>query len=525
MSPTRHPPARPEDLSRHGADAGPPVKPGNDEGGSNLTENRSSRLSGSVQAVAIVGAGFGGIGMALRLKRAGITDFVLLERASEVGGTWRDNTYPGCACDIPSHLYSFSFVPQADWSRDYPEQAEIREYLRDCVERHGLRPHLRVNADAREAVFDLASGQWRVTLADGTSLYAQVLILARGGLSEPLVPAIEGLSTFAGPVFHSARWDHGLDLTGRRVGVIGTGASAIQFVPRIAERAGRVVLFQRTPAWILPKHDRPLSPAKRWALRRVPLLRRAYRAFLYWSHEARAVPFVLWPGLMRLAERQARGFAKRQLGDSPLRERVTPDYRMGCKRVLLSNDFLPALALPRVELVSEAITRVTPTGIVTADGVERALDVLILATGFQATDPFGTIRVVGADGTEARDGPRAFLGMALPHCPNLFLLGGPNTGLGHNSIVFMLEAQIGHILRRLQRLRRSGARTLEIDPAAAARFNVRLDRLMARTVWLSGCRSWYLDAAGRNTTLWPGFSFGFWLRNRLGLARDWRLRR
>ena len=472
-----------------------------------------------VHRIVIVGAGFAGIGMAIRLRQAGITDFLLLERAAEVGGTWRDNTYPGCACDIPSHLYSFSFAPSADWSRQYADHAEIQAYLLGCVTRFGLRDQLRTSADLREAVYDEAAGRWRLTLTSGKALSAEVLILARGALSEPRTPEIPGLTTFAGPMFHSARWDHSVDLAGRRVGVIGTGASAVQFVPRIAPLAERLTLFQRTPAWVLPKRDIALSPAWRGALRSVPLLRRAHRAYLYWSHEARTIPFVIWPWLMTFAERRARSYLKRQVASPALRERLIPDYRMGCKRILLSNDFQPTLNLPSVELVTDDISRVTPTGVTTRNGVERAMDLLILATGFAAGAPTGAPRVLGRAGADLRDHPHNFLGVAVPGFPNLFLLGGPNTGLGHNSVVFMLEAQIGLVLRRLRRHRR---RPDEIRADTAARFDEGLQRRMGRTVWLSGCQSWYLDATGRNTTLWPGFSIGDWLRARLAPAQIWR---
>jgi cation diffusion facilitator CzcD-associated flavoprotein CzcO len=471
-----------------------------------------------VRDIAIVGAGFGGIGMAIRLKQAGRHDFVLIEQATDIGGTRRDNTYPGCACDIPAQLYSFSFAPNGGWSRRYPTQPEIQRYLLDCVERFGVRPHLRLGSGLAEAVFDPAETVWRLRLTDGERLSARVLILSVAMLHRPFTPAIAGIERFRGAVFHSARWDHAVALAGKRIAVVGSGASAIQFVPRITEAAAGVTLYQRTPSWILPKSDPAVGAARRWALRHVPLLRRALRAWEFWAHEARAVGFVLAPWLMRAAERRARGFAKRQVADAAVREVVTPGYLIGCKRVLLSNDFLPALNRPDVEVVTSPISRVTADGVVTADGRERAADVLILATGFQATDPLGEMRVAGRDGvplTEVwRGGMEARLGLAMAGFPNLFLLGGPNTGLGHNSVVFMLEAQIGHILRCLRLMGRRRAVVMEVRTEAQARFGTWLRRRMARTVWLSGCRSWYLDRFGRNTTLWPGFAVGYWVRVR-----------
>jgi cation diffusion facilitator CzcD-associated flavoprotein CzcO len=475
--------------------------------------------------VAIVGAGFGGIGMAIRLKQVGLHDFVLIEQADDIGGTWRDNRYPGCACDIPANLYSFSFAPNRDWSRRYPTQAEIQAYLQDCVTRFGVRRHLRLGSGLQEAAFDSARSAWCLRLANGDRLEVRVLIVSVGLLHRPAIPAIEGLDGFGGVRFHSARWDLGAQLAGKRIAVIGTGASAIQFVPRIAEAAASLVLYQRTPSWILPKHDPPAGPMMRQVLRYVPLLRRVVRAWTYWTHEARAVGFVMLPRLMRAAERGARSHAKRQLADAAVREAVTPDYMIGCKRILLSNDFLPTLNRPNVTVVTEPIRRVTRDAVVTADGVEREADVLIFATGFNATEPLADIRIAGRDGVtlaEAwRGGMEAWLGLTVSGFPNLFLLGGPNTGLGHNSVVFMLEAQIGYVLRCLRLTRRRGAAVMEVRSEAQSRFNTKLRRWMERTVWLSGCRSWYLDRFGRNTTLWPGFSFGYWLRTRIISERDY----
>ena len=476
--------------------------------------------------VVIVGAGFAGIGMAIRLCQAGLDDFILLEQATEIGGTWRDNTYPGCACDIPATLYSFSFAPSGDWSRRYPSQAEIQRYLLDCVDRFGVRPHLRLGTTLAEATHDETTGLWRLRTEAGDSLSARVLVLAPGTLHHPALPDIPDLERFAGPAFHSARWDHGVDIAGKRVAVIGTGASAIQLVPELAKQAAHLTLFQRTPAWVLPKHDPVAGRVRRAMMRAIPLLRRIERAWVYWSHESRAVGFILAPRLMEAVERRARTFAKRQLNDPVLRERLTPDYRIGCKRVLLSNDFLPALERPNVTVIDTPIARVEAGGLVIADGVTHPADVLVFATGFKATEPLGSLRVIGRDGVSLaeawREGLPAWLGLAAPGFPNLFLLGGPNTGLGHNSIVFMLEAQIEHALRTLQRMRRQGIGSVEIRRDVASRFTTWLDARMQRTVWLSGCRSWYLDAAGRNTTLWPGFSIGFWFRHRFARDASWR---
>ena len=477
--------------------------------------------------IAIIGAGFGGIGLAIRLKRAGIKDFVLFEQASDIGGTWRDNTYPGCACDIPSILYSFSFAARADWSRRYPIQEEIQAYLRDCVTREGLWPHIRLGVALRGAAFDPTIAGWRLRLDPGEGRTVQTLVLAAGALHVPALPRIPGLDLFQGHAFHSAHWDHGVDLTGKRVAVIGTGASAVQFLPRIAGLAAALTVFQRTPSWVLPKQDPPTTEMGRSILRYVPLARRMVRAWQYWTHEARAIGFLGGTWLLKVAERRARTHAKRQIADDATRERLTPDYRIGCKRILLSNDFLPVFNRPTVTLETAPIARITRNGVETVTGLTYLADVLIFATGFQATDPLAGIQIVGRDGQSLaaawRNGMRAWLGVAVTGFPNLFLLAGPNTGLGHNSVVFMLEAQIGHILRCLRRMRRRGAAVIEVWAAVEHRFNAWLDQHMQRTVWLSGCRSWYLDRAGRNTTLWPGFSAGYWLRLRGFTAHAYRL--
>ena len=489
----------------------------------------SSRLPGGLAryTVAIVGAGFGGIGMAIRLKCAGWNDFILIEQAETVGGTWRDNTYPGCACDIPSHLYSFSFAPTAEWSRRYPSQAEILKYLQECMARFELDPHLRTGVCLSEAAFDSVSGLWRIQTDPGVAFEAKVLVLALGLLHRPAIPAIRGIECFGGETFHSACWNHDIQLQGKRVAVIGTGASAAQFVPLLANHVGHLTVFQRTPPWVLPKSDPPSHPLQRHALRYVPLFRRTLRMWAYWKHELGALGFTFFPRLMRTFERRARSHAKRQISDKELRRLLTPTYRIGCKRVLLSNDFLASLTQSNVRLVATPIVDAVPDGLVTADGIKHRADVLILATGFQATDPYKCVEVVGHNGmrlSEAwRNGMQARLGVAVSGFPNLFLLGGPNTWLAHNSVVFMLERQINHVLRCVRSLVRRELASIEVRPEAQAAFMRRMDKWMVRTVWLSGCRSWYLDHRnGRNTVLWPGLSFSYWFRTLLISKRVYR---
>jgi cation diffusion facilitator CzcD-associated flavoprotein CzcO len=467
--------------------------------------------------VAVIGAGFGGLGMAIRLRQEGITDFVVLERAGDVGGTWRDNTYPGCQCDIPSHLYSFSFAPNPDWTRFFPLQEEIWDYLRRCAREYGIEPHLHLETELDDAGWDDETARWTLRTSRGT-LTADVVVAAVGALSEPAVPPLEGLQDFAGTVFHSATWDHDHDLRSDRVAVIGTGASAVQFVPRIQPLVDRLELFQRTPAWILPHPDRPVTERGRRLFRRFPATQRAMRAAIYAVLEARALGFTVEPRILRLAELQAERHLARQLPDPELRRALRPSYRLGCKRVLLSDDFYPAVAQPNVDLVRAPISRVIPSGIVTADGGEHELDTIIFATGFRVSEMPAALRVHGRDGrslAEAwRGSPQAYVGTTIAGFPNLFMLMGPNTGLGHNSVVYMIESQIAYVLDALEAMRERAAATVEVRAEVQSAFNNELQRRLEGTVWMSGCQSWYLDAHGRNTAIWPGFTFGFRRRTR-----------
>lgn len=468
--------------------------------------------------IVIVGTGFSGLGMAIRLRAAGITDFVILERADDVGGTWRDNSYPGCACDIPSQLYSFSFARNARWSRVYPTQPEIHAYLRDCVTRYGLEKHIRYASDVVEARYDADRTRWRVETRAGLAYEAPFLISGMGGLSNPAYPHVPGLESFAGPAFHSARWRHDVALAGKRVAVIGTGASAIQFVPQIAPDVAHLALFQRTPPWILPKLDGPVDARTKRLLRFVPGYAWWHRARLYLTHEARALGFTIDPKLLTSVERIAARHLRRQIRDPDLRARLTPAYRMGCKRILISNDFYPALARANVEVVTDAIARVEPDAVVTADGTRYPADVVIFGTGFRAQDGLSPVRVVGEGGRTLEDawsdGMHAYLGTSIAGFPNFFTLVGPNTGLGHNSMVYMIESQIAYVLDALRQIGARGARALDVRPDAQAAFNAFLRERTKRTIWQSGCTSWYLDKNGNNTSLWPGFTFDFRRRTR-----------
>ena len=463
--------------------------------------------------VAIIGTGFSGLGMAIRLKQAGLDDFVILERSADIGGTWHDNIYPGCACDVQSHLYSFSFALNPEWTRVFSPQPEIWAYLRECASRFGIRPHIRWNCALEEAAWQEADGQWQLTTSQG-NLTAQVLILGQGPLSEPALPNIPGLADFKGTVFHSAQWRPDYDLTGKRVAVVGTGASAVQFVPQIQPKVKELVLFQRTPPWIFPRLDHAIPAWQRRLFRLLPVAQRGIRAFYYWQREFGAIGLLYNNGMLKKAEQLASNHLKSQIADPALQAKLTPDYRLGCKRILLSDDFYPALTRANVKVVTEHIRSISPTGIVTADGTEHEVDTIICGTGFHATDAPVARLIRGRDGLRlsdkwAGDTAEAYLGTTVAGYPNLFLIIGPNTGLGHSSMVLMIEAQVAYILDALRTMESQGVQTVEVRPEMQAAYNVQVQSRLQRTVWKSGCKSWYLNSQGRNTTLWPGFTFTF----------------
>ena len=465
--------------------------------------------------VAIVGSGFSGLAMAIQCKQRGVASFAVLEKADRVGGTWRENTYPGAACDIPSHLYSFSFEPNPNWSRSFSAQPEILDYLERCADKYAVRPHIHFHAEVTAARWD--GRAWTLTCRDGRSVRARCLVLGNGALHVPGFPDIPGLADFRGPSFHSARWDHAVDLHGKRIAVIGTGASAVQFVPRIAPIVDKLHLFQRTPPWVVPKPDHPIGPAAHALYSRVPGLQRLVRAGLYWQHELRFLAFNN-PRLMAVAEPLARRHLHQSVQDPALRAALTPRYRMGCKRILPSNDFYAAVTRANVELVTDPIERVEPTGVRTRDGQLREVDALVLGTGFRVNEYLSAIEVVGEHGRELsatwQQAPRTYLGITVAGFPNLFLLMGPNTGLGHNSMIFMIEAQARYAMQAVQAIRDNNLTALAVRPAVQDAFVESLATRYAGTVWASGCRSWYQSPDGRNAALWPGFTVDYWLRTR-----------
>jgi cation diffusion facilitator CzcD-associated flavoprotein CzcO len=457
--------------------------------------------------LAVIGAGLSGVGMAMALREEGETDFVVLERAADLGGTWRDNSYPGCACDIASVLYSYTDEQNPGWTRAFALQPEIHAYMKAVAARHDVVSHMRFDHELLRAEWDATAQRWQINTTGG-DYSAELLITATGALADPSIPDLPGLSSFTGHIFHSARWDHEHDLHGRRVAVIGTGASAIQFVPEIQPQVGHLALFQRTPPWVLPRGNPQIPEGLRRRFARSPKLLGLVRNAVFSLYESFHVGF-RHPAVMKVVERRAKSHIAVQVSDPQLRDRLMPDYRLGCKRVLGSDAWYPALCQRNVEVITTAIKEVVADGIVDSDGVHHAVDTIIFGTGFHVTDMPVAERIRGREGDSLaerwRGSPKAHLGMAVSGFPNLFMLLGPNTGLGHNSVLLMIEAQIAYLKQVLAHCERAGVATLEPTPAAQAGYIQEVDRGTEGSVWTAGgCLSWYVDKTGRNSTLWPG---------------------
>lgn len=463
--------------------------------------------------VAIIGTGFGGIAMAHRLKREARRSFVMLERADDIGGTWRDNSYPGCACDVPSHLYSLSFALNPDWTRTYSRQPEIHAYLKQVVDREGLRPHMRFGAEVQEAAWDDDAKRWRITTSRGITV-AKAIVSAAGPLADPKLPNIPGLAEFEGTLFHSARWDHDHDLTGERVAVVGTGASAIQFIPEIQPDVRQLHVFQRTAAWVLPRTDRPITPVERLVYRRVPGAQRLLRRAVYWAREGAALP-LRFPVLTPAIAAVGRAHLRAQVRDPELRRKLTPTFKPGCKRLLLSNTYLRSLDKPNVEVLDQGLVEVRGRTVVASDGSEREVDTIILGTGFEVTDVPIAHHIRGTDGRLLSEhwagGMEAHRSTTVRGFPNLFFILGPNAGLGHTSVVYMAEAQAHYTLQVLQHLDATGGDAVEPRADAQRAWTEDVQRRCEQTVWLKGgCASWYIDpVSGNVTTLWPDQTFRF----------------
>lgn len=462
----------------------------------------------------VIGAGFAGLCAAIKLEEAGESDFVVIEKGSDVGGTWRDNTYPGAACDVPSQLYSFSFAPNPDWSMSFSPQPEILAYIQRVADESGTLDRFVFDTEVEDATWDDAAQRWTVRTS-GATYAARTLVSGAGGLSAPKLPDIVGIESFDGELFHSAEWNHDVDLTGKRVAVIGTGASSIQIVPAIQQQVAHLDVYQRTAPYVIPRNDRSYSRLERLALAKVPGLQTLYRTGIYWAREGYVPGFTLAPKLALPAQKMALANIRKGIKDPELRAKVTPDYQIGCKRILISNTYYPALAADNCELVTDGIAEITPTGIVTADGTARDVDVLIIATGFHTTELPITERITGRSGRPlsekwAETGMSAYKGTAVADFPNLFFIVGPNTGLGHSSMVFMIESQVTYIVDALRTMRRDSYGAVEVTASAEQQWSADLQRRMTRTVWSTGgCASWYLDKHGNNTTLWPRTTFAF----------------
>lgn len=477
--------------------------------------------------VAVVGSGFSGLGMAIRLLEKGVDDFLVFEQADEVGGTWRDNSYPGCACDVMSHLYSYSFAQNPGWQSTFGKQQELFAYLRDCADRFGVRPYIRFRHRLLAARWDEQTRCWHIRTSGG-DYTAQVLVTGTGYLNEPAVPDLPGLADFEGTTFHSARWDHEHDLTGRRVAVVGTGASAIQFVPKIQPEVGHLDVYQRTPPWIGPKKDKETGPLQSALLHKVPGYQNFRRNFNMWGREILA--FVMKrPKVAGKMQKMASDHLAKSVPDPELREKLTPDYVMACKRLLFSNSWYPAIQQPNVDLVTDSIAEIRPKSIVTADGTEREVDTIVFGTGFQATDRPVAGLVTGRDGRTLRDvwraeGMAAHRGTTVAGFPNLFMLLGPNTTLGHSSQVVMIEAQIGYVLQALQYMTDRGLASVEVRAPAQQEWNDALQNRLDGTVWNAGnCKSWYLDDHGRNPSIWPTYTWRFRNQTRRFQPSEYRL--
>ncbi len=466
--------------------------------------------------VVIIGGGFAGLCMAIALKQAGRHNFVVFEKDQGVGGTWRANHYPGAACDVPSNMYSFSFEPNPNWSRMYSEQAEILGYIEHCSRKYGITPHMRCGEEVRDLRWDQAEQLWHITLSSGAQYTARIVVSGVGGLSRPALPKVKGLERFGGELFHSAHWNHDVDLTGKRVAVIGTGASAIQFIPQIAPKAAELVVFQRTPPWIVPKPDGQIPSTLKSVFKALPAAQRLARDGVYWSSETFGLGFV-HPNLMKPITALAQWHLQRQVSNPELRAKLTPNYTIGCKRVLFSNNYYPALARDNVNVVTSGVREIDETGVIDSNGQHHAVDVVICGTGFDVQNPLGVLQVLDQDGQEirTRQGMSAYLGISMPKLPNLFFLLGPNTGLGHNSIIFMIEAQVNYAMHCLEEMDKRKAGAICVTTQAEQDYNAEIQRQLKNMVWTAGgCTSWYLDEHGNNNTLWPGFTWKYWLKTR-----------
>ena len=478
--------------------------------------------------VAIIGAGFGGLAMAIRLLQRNIHNFLILEKSNEVGGTWRENQYPGAACDVQSHLYSLSFAPKTDWSKRYADAPEIFQYIQDVVQQFNLREYCQFNSEVVHTEYHEKECLWHVTLKDGRQLSCQYLIFASGPLHVPQIPHIKGIEKFQGKVFHSSQWDHQYDLNGKVVASIGTGGSAIQYIPEIAPQVKQIYVMQRTAAWVIPRDERKYLNVEKKLFKQADWFRKLHRARLYWSNESRAIP-IMQPSVMKYTQKLAEAFIRFQVKDKQLAQKLTPDYIMGCKRILVSNKYFPTFNRDNVELVTDAILELTADSIITKDGKMRKIDCLIYGTGF-ITDPriyLQPFSCLGEHGVELKqawkDGAESYYGISHKGFPNLFQLLGPNTVLAHNSVIFMIEAQVDYILQMMDLVTQSQSNAIVVKDQVQDQFNHDVQDMLNNTVWQSGCVSWYQQDGGKNFALWPTYTWKYWLKTKSLHPSDFRL--
>ena len=478
--------------------------------------------------VAIIGAGFGGLAMAIRLLQRNIQNFVILEKSNEVGGTWRENQYPGAACDVQSHLYSLSFAPKTDWSKRYAEAPEIFQYIQDVVQQFNLREYCQFNSEVVHTEYHEKDCVWHVALKDGRQLSCQYLVFASGPLHVPQIPHIKGIEKFQGKVFHSSQWDHQYNLNSKVVASIGTGGSAIQYIPEIAPQVKQLYVMQRTAAWVIPRDERKYLNIEKKLFKQADWFRKLHRARLYWSNESRAIP-IMQPSVMKYTQKLAEAFIRFQVKDKQLAQKLTPDYIMGCKRILVSNKYFPTFNRDNVELVTDAIQELTADSIITKDGKMRKIDCLIYGTGF-ITDPriyLQPFSCIGEHGVELKqawkDGAESYYGISHKGFPNLFQLLGPNTVLAHNSVIFMIESQVDYILQMMDLVAQSQSNAIVVKDQVQDQFNHDVQDMLNNTVWQSGCVSWYQQDGGKNFALWPTYTWKYWLKTKSLHPSDFRL--
>jgi cation diffusion facilitator CzcD-associated flavoprotein CzcO len=478
-------------------------------------------------SVAIIGAGFAGIGAAIRLKDRGITDFVVYERDTRVGGTWRDNTYPGAACDIPSRLYSYSFAPNPDWSHTYSGSAEILGYIEGMVDRAGIEPHIRFEHTVTGVVYDKAAGEWTVSVAGRDPVRARAVIVASGPLANVSLPDIPGIDTYEGKKIHSARWDHEYDFAGKKVAVVGTGASGVQIVPELVKIADSVKVFQRTAGWVLPRYNSTTADWLKDIYKTVPLAEKLMRSAWFWGHESVALGVVWDTPFTRLVEAVSRANLRAQVKDPWLRRQLTPDFSAGCKRLLMTSDYYPALQADNCKLITWPIARLSPKGIRTVEGIEHRFDAIVFATGFDVSKTGTPFPITGVDGrvlaAEWSRGAYAYRSVAVSGYPNLYFTFGPNSGPGHSSALVYMEAQIDYITEAIGKLLQFGWKALDVRPEVQARYNEQIQRRLQSTTWNSGCQSWYLTEDGFNATMFPGFATQYVNQLKALDLRDYRI--